>query len=254
MESKLPAELIDGFIILTRTILKENLTGIYLHGSAVMGCYNPDKSDLDLLIVVNRPLSDAEKRKFMDMVIQYDSMAPGKGIEMSVILKNVCDPFVYPTPFELHFSRMHADWYRKDPDDYVRNMNGTDKDLAAHIMILINRGKCLYGAPVNEVFSEVPANNYLDSIIGDIECAADEIADNTMYLTLNLCRVLAYKEDGLVLSKKEGGEWGLSNLPKEYHKLISDALNEYSGDAKTDFDVTLARRYADYMTGRINIS
>ena len=83
---------------------------------------------------------------------------------------------------------------------------------------------------------------------------ADEIADNTMYLTLNLCRVLAYKEDGLVLSKKEGGEWGLSNLPKEYHKLISDALNEYSSDAKTDFDVTLARRYADYMTGRINIS
>ena len=126
MESKLPAELIDGFIILTRTILKENLTGIYLHGSAVMGCYNPDKSDLDLLIVVNRPLNDAVKRQFMDMVIQYDSMAPGKGIEMSVLLKNVCDPFVYPTPFELHFSRMHADWYRKDPDDYVRKMNGTD--------------------------------------------------------------------------------------------------------------------------------
>ena len=29
-----------------------NLTGVYLHGSLAMGCFNPKKSDIDLLVVV----------------------------------------------------------------------------------------------------------------------------------------------------------------------------------------------------------
>ena len=45
-------ELIDNFIAGTKEIISDNLTGIYLHGSAVMGCFQPKKSDLDLLIVI----------------------------------------------------------------------------------------------------------------------------------------------------------------------------------------------------------
>ena len=35
----------------SRKIFGENLTGVYLHGSLAMGCFNPDKSDIDLIIV-----------------------------------------------------------------------------------------------------------------------------------------------------------------------------------------------------------
>ena len=35
---------------------------------------------------------------------------------------------------------------------------------------------------------------------------AEEITQYPMYLTLNLARVLAFREEGRVLSKKEGGE------------------------------------------------
>lgn len=28
--------------------LQDKLTGIYLHGSLAMGCYNPESSDIDL--------------------------------------------------------------------------------------------------------------------------------------------------------------------------------------------------------------
>jgi len=40
-----------------------------------------------------------------------------------------------------------------------------------------------------------------------------------MYITLNLARVLAYQKDHLILSKKEGGEWGLANLVEKYQFL-----------------------------------
>ena len=108
----LPTEsLIKGFVEESKGILRDNLVGIYLHGSSVMGCFNPQKSDIDLIIVVNHPLPDPVKRSYMDMVVRYNAAGPEKGIEMSVVLGEVCSPFVYPTPFELHFSAGHLKWY-----------------------------------------------------------------------------------------------------------------------------------------------
>ncbi len=240
-------------------ILGENLVGVYLHGSYAMGCYNPAKSDLDVIVVAERPLADACKRRSMDMITALDPSLPARsgapaphgGLEMSVVLRRVCDPFAYPTPFELHFSRSHLEWYRKDPDSYIRKMKGTDRDLAAHFAVIGRRGLCLRGAPVSEVFGEVPRADYLDSILYDVEGAREQIADNTMYLTLNLARGLAYQAEGLILSKKEGGEWGLRNLPEAYRPLIRAALDDYGSDADAAYDRALAGEYAAYMLGRM---
>ncbi|MBP1555425.1 MAG: nucleotidyltransferase domain-containing protein, partial [Oscillospiraceae bacterium] len=153
--------LTDDFVERSREILQDNLVGVYLHGSLVMGCFNPQKSDIDLIVVVDEPLSDPVKRAYMDKVGVLNSCGPAKGIEMSIVLRRVCRPFVYPTPYELHFSSGHLEWYTKDPDDYIRRMKGTDKDLAAHVTVIISRGRCLYGAPVKDVFSEIPKRDYM---------------------------------------------------------------------------------------------
>ena len=246
--------LINAFTEQSKKILQDNLVGVYLHGSSVMGCFNPEKSDIDLIIVIDRPLSDPVKKVFMDMVVAYNARGPAKGIEMSIVRREVCKPFVYPTPYELHFSAGHLDWYQEDPDEYIREMKGTDKDLAAHFTIINKRGKCLAGAPIHEVFAEVPPRDYMDSLWYDIEGAAEEIAAYPMYLTLNLARVLAYREERLVLSKKEGGEWALGRLPAEFRPLIEGALREYSESAEIVYDEALARRYAEYMIKRIRLS
>ena len=244
-------ELAAEFAERSKKLLKDNLVGVYLHGSAVMGCFNPAKSDIDLIVVVNSSMTDATKRELMDMVVELNKRAPEKGIEMSIVKKDACKPFVYPTPFELHFSAMHISWYHDNPEDYIEKMNGTDVDLAAHFTVIKKCGKCLYGAPIDEVFGVVPKADYLDSIRNDIADAREDIVYNTMYITLNLARVLAYSRDGLVLSKKEGGEWALGNLPERYHSLIKEALNEYEKGAEPAYDKKLAQRYADYMLSRI---
>lgn len=227
-------------------ILGDNLVGVYLHGSAVMGCFNTDKSDVDLLVVVKAEPSDTVKHAFLDMVVTLSETGPAKGIEMSVVERSVCKPFAYPTPFVLHFSKMHLDWYRNDPEDYIAKMKGTDRDLAAHITVIRARGVCLCGAPIEEVFGKVPAEDYMDSLWYDIADAEDDIAEDTMYLTLNLARVLAFQKDGSVLSKKEGGEWGLKNLPEKYHMLLLDALSEYRGETP-GYDISAAKEYAGAM-------
>ncbi len=244
-------KVIDEFVEKSKEILKDNLAGIYLHGSAVMGCYNPKKSDLDLIVVVNEPIQDDVKRRFLDMVVELNEKGPAKGIEMSVVTKSACKPFAYPTPFELHFSVMHTGWYKDNPEDYIQKMKGSDKDLAAHFTIIGKRGKCLYGLPVEEVFAPVPKADYMDSIWEDIAEAPEDILDNTMYITLNLARVLAYKKDGQIFSKKEGGEWALKNVPAEYHPLIKAAMSEYATGEDVTYDHALAKSYAEYMLEEI---
>ena len=251
MESLQTDSLINSFVEQSKEILRDNLVGVYLHGSLVMGCFNPQKSDIDLIIVINRPLTDPDKRAYMEMVVEFNALGPAKGIEMSIVLREVCKPFVYPTPYELHFSAGHLEWFEEAPDEYIREMNGMDKDLAAHFTIINKRGKCLYGAPIEDVFAEVPSVDYMDSIWFDVEGAAEEITEYPMYLTLNLARVLAYKQEGLVLSKKEGGDWALGRLPAEYRPLIADALREYSENAEVVYDDVLAKQYAEFAIRKL---
>ena len=244
-------QILKAFVWESHRILEENLVGVYLHGSAAMECFNEKKSDIDLLVVTERELSGETKLRYMDMVVRLNENAPPKGIEMSVVRKDVCKPFVYPTPFELHFSVAHLDWYRRNPAEYIQKMQGVDRDLAAHVTVTLQRGKCLYGKPISEVFGPVQSEFYWDSIWNDVADAEDVIQGNPAYVILNLCRVLAYGTEGLILSKREGGEWGIANLPMEYHGLIASTLAAYLSDAVPQRDDVLAGNFAADMLDRI---
>lgn len=245
--------LLECFVQQSKNILKDNLVGIYLHGSAVMGCFHEEKSDLDLLVVVQDGILDKVKRQYMDMAVALNAQAPKKGLEFSIVKKDVCKPFIYPTPFELHFSVTHLGWYQSKPTEYIEKMKGVDKDLAAHFMIIYHRGKTLYGKGIEEIFERVNPEAYFDSIWCDIKDAAEEIRENPMYIILNLCRVLAYKRNELILSKKEGGEWGIANLPEKFRNLILRAMEEYKTGKPMDLKETFADEFARYMLTEIRM-
>jgi len=230
------------------------LTGVYLHGSIAMGCFNPMKSDIDILVVVEDKITDFQKKLFIDSIIALNDYLPAKGIEMSIVRREHCKNFVYPTPFELHFSSIHLSWYKTNPDEYIKNMNGTDYDLAAHFVIVKKRGIVLYGEEIDDVFGEVPSEAYLDSIKRDIMDSEKQVMDNPIYVILNLCRVLAYVQDGLVLSKKEGGEWGIKNIDDKYKRLIKEALTCYTSDQNMNLNNSLAVRFCKYMKNKIGLA
>lgn len=245
---KLPCkDLLDSITLAAKDILGDVLTGIYLHGSLAMGCFNPEQSDIDLILVINREMTDRQKKRFMEIVAELNTQAPRKGLELSVVKEAVCRDFVYPTPFELHFSPTHLKWWQDDPEGYIRRMKGTDPDLAAHFMIIRQYGIVLAGAAVEEVFGEVPQKAYLDSIRQDVENAVEDVLDNPVYVILNLCRVAAYVEENLILSKQQGGEWGLTHLPEKYHLIVRDALHAYGSKAMTEFDAALAQEFCREM-------
>lgn len=228
------------------TVLGERLVGIYLHGSMAMGCFNPNKSDIDLIVVVNGDISDKQKLELMNEIVKFNSLAPAKGFEISFVKSEYCKPFVYPTPFELHFSPVHLDKFKASPEKYIKEMKGVDKDLAAHFTVINNYGKVLCGKKISEVFGEVPRADYIDSIYYDIENAVLDITDNPVYVTLNLCRVLCFLCSGQCVSKADGGRWALSK-PDFDNDIINGALDCYLSDREFVYNLSELQGFAKKM-------
>jgi len=243
-----PYRVLDTIIKRYTDMLRDNLVGIYLHGSLAMGCYT-ERSDIDFLVVVKDPLDNQTRRALADELLQLREL-PEKGIEMSVILLRYAQDFRYPTPYELHFSEMFRESYLCDKDFIC--CGDADKDLAAHMTVIRHRGICLYGKKISEVFADIPRECYIDSILGDIGDAGEGIRKNPVYYTLNLCRVLCYLKHNRVLSKLEGGLWGIEQLPEKYRPLLESAVGVYRNQlniAKWNHDELLG--FAEFMLKEI---
>ena len=232
-------------------ILGDTMVGFYVHGSLAFGFFSWERGDLDFLVVVSKEPTWEQKHALIESLLRADENAPPKGFEMSIVTEDAVSPFVYPTPYVLHYSNAWRDAYRCDLAGTCRRLRGYDPDLAAHITVTRAVGFVLYGKPIEEVFAPVPAEQYLDSIRLDIENAVDDIAENPIYVTLNLCRVLGYLREGLILSKEDGGAWGLVNLPAEFVPFVSAALLYYRDGTIYEYDREMGQRFAEYMTKEI---
>lgn len=232
-------------------ILGDKLVGIYVHGSIAFGCFHWETGDIDFIVIIRDLLTLEEKEELIQVLLDLQEAAPPKGLEMSVVLDKYCNPFVYPTPFELHFSNMHKESCRNNLKKYCQEMYGTDKDLAAHFTVILAVGRVLCGEDIPAVFGKVPRENYLDSIRSDIENAADEIRENPVYFILNLCRVLVFMEEDTVVSKEQGGKWALRKLPEIYRPVIKKALRNYFGSGAFRAEERELKEFAEYMLGEI---
>lgn len=216
-----------------RDFLGVNLAGVYLHGSLATGSYHRAKSDIDLLLVVNKSLDEEQRRRFALLCVSLSDTRPTLGdIELSVILRKNAQRFIHPLPYEVHYSPVHRDKILGEKEDYSRDR--TDRDLAAHCAVVRARGVRLDGAPIHEVFGEVPFKDYLDAIFYDLNwiVEGDNIIESPYYSVLNICRVLKVLDrgEGTIPSKEEGASWALDNLPSEHHELIVQALRTYQSD------------------------
>lgn len=247
--------IIDDIVRLTRSVFGEKLTGVYLHGSAAFGCFNPLKSDIDFITVINSPVTAEEKTGYISGLVELENSGdcPAKGVEMSVVFEKYCREFVYPTPFELHYSVAHRKRFLEDPEGYCRDMRGTDKDLAAHFAVIAAVGKTLFGKPISEVFGEVKREFFLDSILYDVGGSASDIAGDPIYFVLNLCRAAAFVRENKVLSKAGGAEWAAERLPQKYAPLVSAAAESYRGSDPfpEKFSAELLKEFAEHMLAEI---
>lgn len=241
---------IQTFCQQASAVLGGNLVGIYLHGSLAMGCFNPARSDIDVLVVTQQPLSVEIKRQIIEQLLQI-SNAPCP-IEISFLILTEIHPFEHPLLFDLHYSETWREQKKREIRDgtwqHWNEERRRDPDLAAHLTVTGYRGVTLYGKSPSEILPHVPGEEYARSILGDYRDAREGRLSNPMYFVLNGCRVAAYLSKGYVYSKDEGGIYGLAMFPHEFDELISQALKLYRGKKPViSFDEHMLARFAEFL-------
>lgn len=251
---RLPPETIPVLAEHVRTlarILGGKLVGVYVHGSAAMGGFNPAQSDLDYLGVVDGPLDARERRELSVAFLRlHGTSGFRKGVEMSIVEARFAGRvFRYPTPYEFHMGSLEQVRHHGEPHDHEH----LDPDLASHFTVTRTRGVCVYGKPVADVFAAVPRQNFLQSNWLDISVARESIGRDPVYTILNLCRTAMGLRDGAVYSKVEGGEAFLESS-SEFRALVETALSDYRHATVSPYDTSEALRFAEHMLAEIEIA
>ncbi len=84
-----------------RDLLGPNLRGMYVYGSLAFECYNPARSDVDVLVVTRRRMAPETRRALSSVLRRLEEVAR---LEISFLSRADLEPWRYPTPFDYHFS------------------------------------------------------------------------------------------------------------------------------------------------------
>ena len=231
-------------------VLEENLVGVYLHGSLALGCYNPRRSDIDLVALTKRRTTEEERRRLAPVLLEFSgswSAGPPYPIEIHFLGEGDVRPWRYPTPFDLHYSERYREPFEAGRYELQQT---EDHDLAAHVTVLRSAGVVLRGPPPASVFPAVPERDYVDALLRDLRWSREE--GEVLYTVLSPARIWASLAELTVHSKASGGVWARKRLPQEFRPLVDRALDVYRGASEDeDFPADELRRYADYVESQI---
>ena len=237
-----------------KEIIDDNYVGFYIHGSLAMGGFNPKSSDIDVLVITKKSVEIEDKMNLVRFLLKY-SNSPYP-IEISFLNTEQLLYWQHPCPFDFHYSEFWRERFKKDLTNGKNELsNGeihTDVDLAAHLTITYQRGICVEGKAIKEVFPLVPRSDYIKSILGDYQECLENIEDDPIYCSLNLMRVFWYLKDGVISSKQEAGKWGLKTFPQELRNTISKLVDSYvNGNGAKTFEKVELYLLRNYISDNV---
>ncbi len=229
--------------------LGPNLEGVYLHGSLAMGCFHAGTSDVDLLLGVGRSLRNEERDSLRDLLLARSG--DPHPAELTVLTRADRFPWRHPMPFDLHYSELWRPAFAAEAAGGPRVVQPAgDGDLAAHVAMLLARGRRLRGEPIETAFLAVPRRDFLDAVFtSDAGEALAELRRTPVDGILNLCRLGLYARTGKLGSKREGAIFALAEPGLPELQTVARALAAYeSGNESVGWDEPELRRFATEWT------
>ena len=216
------ADLVAGRL---KTVLGDNLVGVYLHGSLVLGDFSRERSDIDIMAVSDRHLSPEEKRAVADQLSSASLPCPVGELEFHIVDSDGLGGSLAAPPFELHIATDRSGV----PDRVVDGQGHVgDPDLVMHFAVLREYGHALSGPRAAEIFPRIPHERLVRAFADELRWA-EENASPT-YQLLNACRAWRFLEEGVLCSKTEGGEWARSHM--EEPALVDVAIDHRRGQTE----------------------
>jgi hypothetical protein len=189
----------------------ETVAAVILHGSLTLSDYVPGRSDVDLLVVVDDPLTDAQFTALTEAVAVLRPRAPGR-VDLRVVTRQVAaSPTLAPSMDASIELTPDA-----SSDLYIERRHPGERDLVVEFSMCRAHGRSLVGAAPAELLAEVPAEWVLavgDAQLADWEAIGDD-PPHAVHTVLTTCRIWRLAEEGRHGSKTGAGEWRCGVIPR----------------------------------------
>jgi predicted nucleotidyltransferase len=204
-----------------RMILGGKLVSVYLYGSLVLGDYDPDISDMDLLVTLTSDLTEAE---FAALEAMHHNLTSNKRwvnwedrIEIAYVtvealrtFKTETRPLAVISPGEpFHFKDAGKDWL-------------------LNWYIVREKGLTLFGAPPRMMIPPISQAEYVEEVKAHAEMWRGWVNQEMdlpfqAYAILTMCRALYAVTFGEHVSKRKAAAWATELMP-EWASTIENAF------------------------------
>ncbi|GCE31476.1 streptomycin 3''-adenylyltransferase [Dictyobacter alpinus] len=212
-------------------LLDDHLLGIYLYGSLASGGFNPERSNINLLVLTDHPLEDKVRHQVATLLLRM-SRVPAPLDCIFAVKQETAEGLL---PITLHYhEKVREEYQRALRSDNEQPPNGAtsisnDQQILA-FQALRTDGICLYGQSIADAIPQPSAVAFRNALIHEMQAELEHPLHDPIAFVLNGCRAMAYLRSGSLLSKRDAAIWGLTQLPEQYHSLIQQAQALYQGE------------------------
>jgi predicted nucleotidyltransferase len=188
----------------------DSLVGLYVYGSLVTGDFDKDRSDIDLLAVVD---SDVEG----DTFDQLDSMH-ARFVEDHPAWEDRIEVAYVPAPALWNFRTLTDQIAVISPGEPF-HLKAAGKDWLINWYIVREAGVTLCGPPPRAHIPEISQSEFVEAVREQAEAWKEWVykmctPGAQSYAVLTLCRALYTCTNGRQASKKQAALWAQAHLPQ----------------------------------------
>lgn len=232
-------------------MLGEVVLGAYLYGSALGGGLRP-RSDLDILVVAERPATTEEKRQLADGLLAISGGESARPVEVTIVVQSDVRPWRYPPRFDLQFGEWHrAALERGDVEPLAATEN---PDVALLLTMVLQASRPLLGPPASELVDPVPPADLTRAMLHGVDEVMPGLEDDTRNSVLTLARIWLTIDTGEIGSKDGAADWALERLPPEHREVLTRARAIYLGEEDDRWDDLRSSvpPFADHVVAEID--
>lgn len=223
---------IDQCLNLVKEILGQDLLGVYLFGSSILGGLQK-YSDIDLLVVSDRSTTHEEKTKLAIKLLQISGVymkSTKLPIEMTIVEKAEINPWHYPPNFDFQY----GDWLRKQFESGIIEPWPTKEmpDLAILITQVLLASKTLLGADPDQLLCKVPYKDFIIATTDALQNLMSELNNDTRNVLLTFARIWSTVGTDTIRSKPAAANWAIDHLPEKYRRVMKRAKAICKGEEK----------------------
>ncbi len=206
--------------------LGDRLAGMYVGGSWVLGGYIPRRSDLDVALVLNSPLSPSEAESLAARLSHREIPCPARLLELVAYTREQASSPDPDAGFELNLNTGEG------VPELVETVPGAAGRTGGHWFaidrdILSRAGEAIAGPPAAEFFKG-PGPETLPGLLADSVGWHRWYGERPDDGVLNACRALVRVQSGLWHSKDEAG--GLAaDIGLAPSAVVAEALDARDG-------------------------